>query len=185
MAKSIELPTHVRFMSGREYALVSGVFLNTLPWRVRILITNAAGTDGRPFTIPTSLISSVLGVPVSGFFAGVALGYLASAINLAYLINVGDAYSTLTTSDQDTLVHETAHVWQGHNSRFALSYVFNSVYNQCKSAKSAYSYSAGMPWQSYNVEQQASIVEDWHMSGRPSSGPLWPYITDHVRKGDA
>jgi hypothetical protein len=171
-------------MSEREYQIVSGVFGNTLPYRVRILITNAAGASGRAFTIPTSLLATIAGVNPATFLASVSLGYLASFINLAYLINVGQSYDLLATSEKNLLVHETAHVWQGKNSTFALSYVFNSVYSQCVRGN-AYTYRAGQPWASYNVEQQASIVEDWFATGQPTSGPLYRYITDHVRRGDA
>jgi len=191
MAKRIQLPTKIRLMSDTEYRIVSDVFEDTIPYRMRILVTDAAGEDGRPFTIPTSLISAILGMTLSDFTAGLAGvfataagGYISSIINLAYLINAGDEYDALATSSQDTLVHETTHVWQGKNSTFALSYVFNSVYNQCVMAN-AYAYAPGKPWKSYNVEQQASIVEDWYMGGRSTGSVLYPYITNNVRKGDA
>lgn len=34
----------------------------------------------------------------------------------------------------------------------------------------------------YSAEQQANIVRDWYDAGRPNSGPLWPYIRDHIRQ---
>ena len=178
----IELPTKIREMSETEYRIVSAVFGSTLPYRFRILITNAAGVNGRAFTIPTSLLSGLLGVsPVA--FVSAALGYLASAINAAYLINVGVDYDALATTQRRLLVHETTHVWQGKNSKFALSYVFASLVSQAVHGGGAYSYAPGQPWVSYNVEQQASIVEDWFRTGQPSSGPLYPYIVNNVRKG--
>ena len=75
----------------------SAVFGNTLPLRGRIGVTNGAGADGRPFTIPTSLISTVLGITTPAFLSAVALGYVGSAVNLAYLINAGSAYDKLAT----------------------------------------------------------------------------------------
>jgi hypothetical protein len=165
-------------MSVGEYHIVSGVFGNTLPSRNRITITNGAGLNGRAFTIPTSLVSLVLGIAPSGS--------VSTAVQTSdYLINVGSDYDTLATSRQWLLVHETTHVWQGKNSRFSLSYVFNSLYNQVLHGTAAYDYAAGKPWKSYNVEQQATIVSDWFRRGRPQSGPLYPYIVNHVRKGDA
>ena len=95
----------------------------------------------------------------------------------------------LAASDPALLVHEMAHVWQGRNSWFALSYVVESVVSQGVSAwrgagtGGAYTYAPGRPWGSYNPEQQASIIEDWYKSGMPTAGPLWPYIRDHVRRG--
>ncbi len=182
----IQIPTKIRKMNLAEYEIVTRVMGDTLPYRIRILITNGAGVDGRAFTIPTSLISTVLGMPATGFFGGVALGYLASAINLAYLINVGDDYDKLSGTNQRLLVHETMHVWQGKNSTFALSYVYNSIYNQCV-AGNAYDYKSkiGDSWDTFNVEQQASIVDTWFDNGEKESDALFPYIKDHVRKGDA
>jgi len=137
------------------------------------------------FTIPTSLVSTLLGMAPGAFMIGAAIGgYLGSFLNLAYLMNVGADYDTLGTSQQRLLVHETTHVWQGKNSTLALTYVFSSVINQGLYGGSAYSYTAGQPWRSYNAEQQASIVEDWFRSGQPKSGPLYTYIVDHVQKGD-
>jgi hypothetical protein len=181
----IRPPTRMRMISHGEYQLVSRVFGNTLPYRARIIVTNGAGLEGRAFTIPTSLLSTLLGTNPADFFASVPLGYLASIVNLAYLMNVGSDYATLGTgANQRLLVHETAHVWQGKNSTFALSYVFSSLVNQCF-RDDAYAYTAGRTWSSYNAEQQASIVEDWFASGEPPSGPLYPYIANHVRAGDA
>lgn len=182
---NITLPTSARFMSAAEYQIVSRVFGNTLPWRQRIIVTNGAGLQNRPFTIPTSLIRVLLGAAASGFLAPITatVGSLTTFINLAYLMNVGSAYSSLDTNQKGLLVHETTHVWQGKNSTLALSYVFNSCLSQCIRGGAAYSYTPGGNWSSYNVEQQASIVEDWFNAGEPSSGPLWGYIDNYVRKG--
>ena len=84
-------------MNSSEYSIVSGVFGATLPSRTRILITNGAGLDGRAFTIPTSLIS-LLGLSSLSLLTGGLLGYLNSAINSAYLMNVGNHYLSLSTT---------------------------------------------------------------------------------------
>jgi hypothetical protein len=105
-------------------------------------------------------------------------------INLAYIMNVGNLYGMLGTSQQRVLIHETSHIWQGKNSTLALTYVFNSVLNQCLHGIGAHSYTAGQPWKSYNAEQQAMIIEDWFRLGQPKTGPLYPYIVNHVQKGD-
>ena len=179
---SISLPTKIRVMNTPEYEIVSRVFGNTLPYKIRIWVTNAAGVDGRAFTIPTSLITTILTIPVTGFFGGVVGGYVSSALNLAYLINVGDKYDTLSSDDQRLLVHETAHVWQGKNSTFSQSYVYNSIINQHFKGEGAYDYAAGANWSDYNVEQQAHIVEDWFVNGEKDDS-LYPYVRDYVRKG--
>lgn len=169
-------------MSQPEYAIVTRVLGNTLPRRFRIIITNGAGLSNRPFTIPTSLLSA-LGATVAAGFAGAAAGYLTSFINAGYLMNVGSAYPDMSTSNTALLIHETTHVWQGKNSTLSLNYVFNSCINQCLRGGAAYNYTAGSAWGSYNVEQQASIVEDWFIAGEHESGDLWSYIRDYVRQG--
>jgi hypothetical protein len=106
----------------------------------------------------------------AAFLATAAGGYLGSFINLAYLINTGDAYDSLTSTDRDTLVHETTHVWQGKNNTFALSDVFNSIYNQCVLAN-AYAYTAGQAWSSYNAEHRLPSWKTgiWAENRRPAS----------------
>jgi hypothetical protein len=184
MALGVLLPTKVRTMSVTEYHIVSGIFGGTLPHRSRILVTNAAGFGGRAFTIPTSLVSSFFSVTPALFLPTAIAGYLGSVANLAYLMNVGKDYNALGTSQQHLLVHETTHVWQGKNSTLALTYVFSSLLNQGLHGSAAYTYTPGQPWRSYNAEQQAAIVEGWFRGGQPKSGPLYPYIVNHVRKGD-
>lgn len=183
MGNSIQLPTKIRVMSDTEYKIVSRVFGDTLPYNIRILITNAAGVDGRAFTIPTSLISTILAIPVAGFLGGLVGGYIGSAINLAYLINVGDDYDKLSGTNQKLLVHETAHVWQGKNSTFSQTYVYNSIINQHFRGQGAYNYVAGEEWSSYQAEQQAHIIEDWFVNGEKESDSLFVYIKDKVRQG--
>lgn len=201
-------PTSVRWMNDNEWRIVSRVFGNTLPFKQRIFITDALGAGsgaGAPFTIPTSLVSSLPAVLAGGFggtmlggpaggaamasFTG-AVSYIGSIVNAGYLMNVGPSdYPDMARSDPALLVHETAHVWQGKNSTFALTYAIESALHQCSGIiggtgrGTAYNYTAGRPWSSYNPEQQASIVEDWYRAGEPTSGSLWSYIRDKVRKG--
>lgn len=110
--------------------------------------------------------------------------YIGSASNLGYFMNVGRDYGALTTNRRHLLVHETTHVWQGKNSRFALTHIFDSVWKQGLYGASAYSFRPGQPWRSHNVEQQAAIIEAWFVSGQPTGGPLYPYIVNHAWKGD-
>jgi hypothetical protein len=177
-------PTKVRMMNGLEYQIARSVFGSTLPHPARILITNAAGLNGRAFTIPSSAFLTVFGINPATLLPSLLGSYIGSAINLAYFMNVGRDYGVLTTSRQHLLIHETTHVWQGKNSSLALSYVFDSVLKQGLHGAMAYSFKPGQPWKSYNAEQQAAIVEAWFVSGRPTTGPLYPYIVNHVQKGD-
>jgi hypothetical protein len=130
---------------------------------------------------------------ILGGLAGVGVAEVTSVFNVAYLMNVGTAYPDMARFYSALLVHETTHVWQGKNDIFALTYVLSSVKNQLAGMAAgggyggraaAYDYNPlGRPWGAYNAEQQAHLVEDWFGSGEPTSGPLWPYIRDYVRKG--
>jgi hypothetical protein len=195
MVKQPRIPTRIRTLNADEWAIVVGVFNSSnLPFRLRVWITNGCGAEGRAFTIPTSLISS-LPMAFAAGLAGVMAADLMSALNLAFIINVGpDIYDNLAATDasrQDldasaTLVHEMTHVWQGRNSKLALSYVFGSVISQAFAkvdGSNAYDYKPLRDWSSYNAEQQGQLVEDWYWAGQSASDARWPYIRDYVRLG--
>jgi hypothetical protein len=199
MGGSMKMPTSVRHLNASERQIVERVFTaDTLPSNWRVVITNGAGADGRPFTIPTSLLTAAA---PAAFFAlvtknpiltalaavgGAMAGTVLSFANLGYLMSVGpDMYGDLTATDrsnqdndaQATLVHEMTHAWQGKNSKLALSYVWGSVISQCKGAASgattsaAYNYRIHAPWKDMNPEQQAKLVEDWFWQDRESTTP--------------
>jgi hypothetical protein len=218
MGDSMQRPTSVRLLNAAERQIVDRVFTaDRLPANFRIAITNGAGVDGRPFTIPTSLITAAI---PAAFFAlvtrnpilvalaavgGAFLGSVSSFVNMGYVMSVGpDMYGDLTATNrsvqdrdaQATLVHEMTHVWQGKNSRLAMSYVWGSVISQCRGAASgattdaAYEYHLPMPWRDMNPEQQAKLVEDWFWQDRESTTPQsaggsgrFEYIRDFVRRG--
>jgi len=194
-------PTRFRRLTVAEWRLCTDVFYpNNLPTREDIIITNGAGQDGRPFTVPNakeaaapvigglvSLIpSSILGVLGGGL--GVAAG-----IDTSYTIHMGpDFYDDLTATDRDdqdadasaTLIHEMTHVWQGTNSSLAGSYAVGSIVNQLRYGRDAYEYRPLRDWKSYNPEQQAKLVEDWYYRSHASeSDDRFPYIRDFVRRG--
>jgi hypothetical protein len=196
MADHFRVPTRVRLLEADEWSIATCVFnSSTLPFRARVFITNGCGIDGRPFTIPSSLISS-LPMIMALALTGLAIAELTSIVNLAYIIFVGpdfypDLSATATNQDDDasaTLVHEMTHVWQGRNSKFALSYVFSSVINQAFEmidGKNPYDYTPLSDWGSYNAEQQGHLVEDWYWAGQSARDPRWPYIRDYIRQGKA
>jgi hypothetical protein len=85
-------------------------------------------------------------------------------------------------------IHELCHVWQGHHSQIKGGFMAKSIYAQLKSIvrtgdrNNAYTYTAGQAWDSYNVEQQANIVEDWFKNGQSKTDDLFRYIRDNIRK---
>ncbi|MGR3795190.1 hypothetical protein [Vannielia sp. SX4] len=217
----MQMPSAARLMTTPERELVERVYGSTLPSRYRIILTDALGGGGAPFTIPTSLISAatipgafgaaldslVLQIPGMSWFTSMrnatgsgftditnalrSVSQAAGIINLGYIMNVGAAYPDMMANDdtKELLVHETCHVWQGHNSWSSTTYVLNSITHQCsgmikgQSRNAAYDYTPGQSFSTYNAEQQASIVEDWYVAGEPTSGDLWPYIQNNIRTG--
>lgn len=97
----------------------------------------------------------------------------------------------------EKFVHELVHVWQlEHGSDLLLV-----AKGMAKVFGEDYTYTAGKPFSSYNLEQQGSIVEDWF--GRhytpdipandrglqsaaatdDTTDELWRYIRDNIRSG--
>jgi hypothetical protein len=100
-----------------------------------------------------------------------------------YVIHLGSLgfASTIGPDIRATLIHELCHVWQGMHHVFSWSYVLGSLANQALSGSAAYDYTPGQHWGEYNVEQQASIVEDWYRDGLRTTSPLYRYIVGNIR----
>ena len=78
-------------------------------------------------------------------------------------------------------MHELTHVWQFHRGD---SVKPRSIYAQQVGA--GYKFTRGQPWEEYNVEQQAHIVETWNeeRKGRGENGrPLSLHPLHHTREG--
>ncbi len=141
-------PKNSRLLNTNETHIARKVFGERIPYG-RVLVTDAIGANGRPFTIP---------VPGTAY----------------YSLNVGaGAYPDMSQVKlhAETLVHELVHVWQGVHSKWAYTYVFRSAWHQVRSGEAAYSYDKAeaalerSSWGDYNPEQQAQIIEDWFSDG--------------------
>ena len=152
----------IRPLTGAEKKVASSVFGRSINLNT-VKVTNTLGLAGRPWTTNSPPL---------------------------YTINVGKkGYKSLLDGDglKRLLIHELTHVWQGqHGVRF----MSNSAYHQALSAihnggstGGAYNYQPGKQWSQYNVEQQASIVEDWFQGGMKKTDPMYPYIRYNVRPG--
>lgn len=104
-----------------------------------------------------------------------------------YHINVGDFASmdlsqkVWTPYDGDTsdlLIHEMAHVWQYY---YGWTVKASSLW--ANTFGDGYTFTAGDPWDDYNSEQQASIVEKWHQRGHNKRDELYPYIVKIIWSG--
>ena len=138
----IKFPTQVRHLATHEIRIARSVFEEQIPYE-RVHISDGYGQDHRPYTIP---------VPWT--------------FPRRYCIMAGDGYFGMSTvkEDKSTLIHELTHVWQGQHDKVAYTYVVESLRAQRRLGDQAYAYDKTnyKDWDSYNVEQQAQIVEDWY-----------------------
>lgn len=94
-----------------------------------------------------------------------------------------------TYETRETFIHELTHVWQGHHSTFSWEFMVSSMLAQGRALMfhgdrgKAYDFTPGEAWDSYNVEQQANIVERWFARGMNEDDPLYVYIAEHIRAG--
>jgi len=166
-------PTFYRLLTNTEKELAATVFQRrNLPSLDTIGIGDGLLGDGYPWTDMT---------PMSD-----------SGLQMSFEINLGDAARADLTTKQaancfttgvggtvsDLFIHEMTHVWQYHNrkslrGRFSVgisSFFFGH-----------YDSSGGDPWDSYDVEHQASIVEKWYHDSAKPTHILYPYIQLVVR----
>jgi hypothetical protein len=89
----------------------------------------------------------------------------------------------------DTFIHELTHVWQGYHGRLGWGYMVASMFAQGHAIVTrgdrdrAYDYEPGAAWRSYNVEQQALLVQDWFRRGMKTDDDRYVYIAGHIRAG--
>jgi outer membrane protein OmpA-like peptidoglycan-associated protein len=81
----------------------------------------------------------------------------------------------------DVFIHEMTHVWQYSRAYAnAADIAARCIYAQKIGA--GYDVTVGDPWNSYNLEQQAKIVEEWSKGGREEDDERFPYIHYIIRK---
>jgi hypothetical protein len=161
-----------RLMTVEEYAFAQEVYVDSLPPGDRIVLTNLFGLGGKKFTCPN------------------AAGQV--------LLNLGEGYDHPTTHVEPAypapgklFIHELAHAWQIHHSSFVPGLVCEGIYTQL--AREVYEPGpAGKPWSQFNLEQQATIVDEWFApsgrgpdpyrmySGFRPDHPFYRYIRDNI-----
>ena len=155
---------NVRQLSKDEISLAFEVFKNSLPSWERIVITDGLGplpTYNHPYTDNiTGLFRLNLGPEV----------YTDAADDTKYYGDYG-RYDAL-------FIHEMTHVWQYYHG---YGVVLRSLWANTLGA--GYEYTPGNPWDDYNVEQQAHIIEDWHLHGQSPTDPRFVYVDKIIRKG--
>jgi hypothetical protein len=189
MAVGVAVDTLIRHRSmlDDEFNFADKVFKGTLP-RDRVVLTNLFGIGGRPFTIPVgNLIMVNLG---AGFdHPREYTGY-------------GDPDHPPIDPDHtqaagQLFIHELTHAWQIAHNSFMPGFVCNALDLQVRQAKilghDVYAYGRAGPSFSggFNLEQQASIVDQWFGGSKRQQGwgpmkesddnPYFRYIRDNIR----
>jgi hypothetical protein len=157
-----------RTMRDDEFEVARYVFGDSIQRLNEIRLTNLAGFDGRPFTLPTH--------------AGGAV------------VNLGGNYvHDDHIPDLPLLIHELTHVWQIQKSLMPELFICNGALVQLEHAlgEPVYDYIPGSQWFTYNLEQQAHVVEDWidgvHGVGSVPmtlASPLFRYVNGNIRLKD-
>lgn len=160
-----------RHLSPEERTLAEMVFGGSLPAQDRIILTNLDHPQGRAFTIPNPDGQCLINL-------GPAYGDPIRFTNKAY------------PEQGQLLIHELTHVWQIHHSTFVPGLICDGAFNQIKNELEEGVYNPGdgqQSWQSYNLEQQATIVDLWYRgwSGPACSeqSPVYHHIRDTINGG--
>lgn len=158
-----------RALTSSERGLAMTVFRATLPY-ANISVGHTTGLGGAPWT---------------EHYAG---HYTLHVGAEAYADCTSPAWAPRVGHIRQTFIHELTHVWQGSHCWATGWYQVQSVLSQAGAMirtgdrNDAYKYTPGADWDSYNVEQQACIVEDWYADGCKETSPLFPYVRDIIRK---
>lgn len=159
MSSIVRIGRNGRLLSLNEQALATRVFGATLPKWDRIMVDDGLGYDDRPYTLdgPPGLYCIHVGpVCYKDCTSGAALG---------------------SSSVDATFIHEMTHVWQFAHGCFVK---LSSLWAQGPLGQ-GYRTVPGQPWESYNVEQQATLIERWYATGMSPASPYFQYVRDVIR----
>ena len=164
-----------RPMSAAEVQLAEKVFGSELPYG-NVILTNLSMIGGRAFTAP--------------------------GVDGKTYCNLGTAYNNTLGGNGtypapgELMIHELTHAWQIAHNSFVPGFACSGVVNQVNyvMGDDIYAYgSAGPPWSSFNLEQQATIVNQWFGGDGNSNGqgamnknnPYYRYVAENVLTGSA
>ena len=160
-----------------EVVLARQVFADQLPYD-KIYIANFFLPGNERECVPVTVASGTAFIPIKSL--------------TEYTIYFGPEVfrdGAHTARTRNTFIHELTHVWQGYHSTFSWAYMVNSMLSQGRALvvhrdrNRAYEFKAGRRWGSYNVEQQASMVEKWFEEGMRPEHELYTYIAENIRAG--
>jgi len=147
----VEAIVDSRPLNDTEIALARQVFGDSLPYG-DVILTDMAGLSGRAFTAP--------------------------GVDGKTYINLGDRYGDPLGPTNSypmrgqLLIHELVHAWQIAHSSFLPGFMCSALVTQANAfGDSVYAYDGfGPAWPEFNIEQQASIVDDWFAATGKSAG---------------
>jgi hypothetical protein len=165
-----------RTMTQEERDFAAKVFFDKLPYD-RIRLTNLSHSGGRQFVLPNPIDGSIL-------------------------VNLGDAYSNTNPISYvnnsypipgQVFIHELTHAWQIGNTSFMPGLICDSIlhrdYDYRNESDPSTEWSR-RPWSSFNLEQQAHIVDDWYQAYSSDLNsvvalrdPAFHFISENIRTG--
>jgi hypothetical protein len=179
---AVELLLKHRKLTDRpeEVEFADRVFKGKLPVD-RIVLTNMLGIGRRPFTMP-SVGDTILVNLGEGFDDPI------------HYTGKGDPDKPRKQAPGQLFIHELTHAWQIDVTTFLPGLMCDAVLNQSSTLggdMGVYKYSsAGREFAKFNLEQQASIVDDWFAGSSPlqsdktpmsEGSPFFRYIRDNIR----
>ncbi len=145
-----------------EYEYFDRIFGGKLPDKSRIILTNLLGLGGRAFVWPG---------PGNAIYVNVGEGARDpvhyEGIGGKAVTRVINGRTVPLNSPGQLLVHELTHAWQIEHSDIIPIWMCEGLYEQLGTiggSMKAYHYddNTDKAWSEFNLEQQASIVEDWY-----------------------
>jgi hypothetical protein len=132
---------HYRGITGGERTLLRSVFEETLPYESLVVDANTANRGG-----------------VTNSITPVDIPYFSTTIWCADF-----SAPTVSVDDRGIFIHEFTHVWQSYHGITKISAIGLWVRYRGDYDPLAYRYdlSDSDDFRDYNIEQQASIIEDW------------------------
>ena len=181
---AVELALKHRRLTERpeEVEFANLVFEGTLPVD-RIVLTNMLGIGRRPFTMP-SVGNTILVNLGEGFE------------DPTHYTGKGDPDKPRKQAAGQLFIHELVHAWQIDVTHFLPGLMCDALLNQSTTLggnMGVYDYGPpGRDFRRFNLEQQASIVDDWFGGSAPptqpppdkarsETNPYFRYIRDNIR----
>jgi hypothetical protein len=169
------LGSRTRDLTEDEYNFANNhVFNGTLPPRSQIVLTDTIGPGNRAFTFPRFDGKITVNMGNQGF---------TDPIN----------YELDRRKPGEVFMHELTHAWQIQHTTMDLRLLSDALMSKiCEATgNNPYEYGpAGPAYDSFNLEQQAQIVEDWFTGknsptskAEDSNSPYFTYIQNNIRLG--